>query len=246
MELSIIDIIILVVVGVFAIIGLSKGFIKMIFSLSKKFIALLGSYLLVAPVRGVLLPSKIGLALYNPILNFINEKGGSLAQLTEFTDEQVSSLAQTMSVPEFIAKLIGDSLAKNLPEGLTLGESISQTLTYYALTVICFVALFIVILLLVYVLSKLLNSLFESLLLKPFNRLLGLAIGLLLGLFFVSLGLMIMSALSSVEFVNNLISTQIEPANETFGIARWLYNNNLLVWFLKNVMHADEIVGFIK
>ena len=64
-----------------------------------------------------------------------------------------------------------------------------------------------------------------------------------IGLLFVSLFLLGCNALSStVGFVNTFVETYIDPTNPSFGVARFLYNNNILYLLIPNLINIQDIL----
>lgn len=240
MIFTIVDYIILGVLLLFLIIGLVKGFFKMIFSLSKKIISFALAYFLVSPVRSFVIGSELGAKINNYCLDIITSKLGDLALVTNPSTEQIESLSDYLNLPKFVINLLYKAFQDEVTT-MPLGESLAQTISYYFITVVSYIVLVIVIALLVFVLGRLLNSLFETPVLKPINRILGMSLGLVIGLMIVSFVFLIAQSLIGIEFVGNFIETQIQPDNPDFGIARFLYNNNLLLYALENIIHINDI-----
>lgn len=224
MSLSYADIAVIVIVLIFLIIGYCKGLIKMIFSLSRKLIAFIGTYLLVGPVRNLLLKTSIGESINTTIKEWIATK------------------IDTIHLPEFIQNAVNSMMENN--EGLSNVDALSNTLTYYVMTIISFIAVFIVLLLVLFIVQLILDSVMEAPVLKPINKILGSVVGIAIGLVIVSIGMLVLTGLNNwFEWGNNFVTTYIDPTNENFGIARWLYNNNLLQLLLEKLIDFDGAVN---
>lgn len=244
--MNIVDVIILVIIAAFALIGYFRGFVKMIFSLSRKLLAFVGAYLLVGPIRDWLIPQGIGDKMTNYINNWLVNKNETIFTITNPTSDQLASIKESLKIPDFIFESI-ESIFNNNPSDLTLGKAIASTFMYYAMTVLCFIALFILLQLVVWIVSKILNALMEAPVLKTFNRLFGLIVGISIGLIMVSLCLLLLSGFAKIiDPVNDFVVNYINPTSSSFGLSRWLYNNNLLVILLKQVFHTEDILKFIK
>lgn len=241
-NLNIVDYIVLGIILLFAIIFFFKGFIKSLFSLTKKVLAIFLSFLLVKPVSGILLGTSLGDSARSSVLDWVVSKLGDVANITNPTSEQIGELSSSLNIPKFICDWIFQGFENNLAD-CTLGEAISKTITYYAFNILTFIALFIILSILIWIVVKVLNKVVETPLLKPINRLLGFALGAVYGALIVSVIFLGMSALSSWDFINNIIQTYIDPLNESFGVARFLYNNNLLVLIYENIINIENIFG---
>lgn len=240
MNLSIADFVVIGIVLIFAIVGLAKGLIKMIFSLSKKILATVGAYILVGPIRNWLTPTQIGEKINSTILDWLMTKNETLFSITDPTPEKFDELKNTLNVPNFLLDAF-KKVFENNPGG-TLGDAVSNTLTYYVLTILCFIVLFILLLLVISLIAMILSKVMEAPVLNAFNRITGMIVGIFLGLMIISLVMLVLSGVSNwFSWGNEFIAKYIDPANENFGIARWLYNNNLLVLILEKVLHFDEI-----
>lgn len=240
MNFSIADYVVIGILLIFAIVGLAKGLIMMIFSLSKKILAIVGAYVLVGPVRNWLIPTQVGEKINTTILNWLMTKNETLFSITNPSPEDYDTLKNTLNVPSFLLDAF-KKVFENNPDG-TLGNAVSNTLTYYVLTIICFIVLFILLLLVISLVALILSKVMEAPVLNVFNRLTGMVVGIFLGLMIVSIAMLILSGVSNwFSWGNDFIIKYIDPTNENFGIARWLYNNNLLLIFLENVLHFDEI-----
>lgn len=244
--MAVIDIIILVLIAVFALVGYFRGFVKMIFSLSRKLLSFVGAFLLVGPIRDWIIPQGIGDKMTNYINNWLISKNETIFSITNPTAEELASIKESLKIPNFIFESIENIFASN-PSDLTLGKAIASTFMYYAMTVICFIILFILLQLIIWLVSKILNALMEAPVLKTFNRLFGLIVGISIGLVIVSVCLLLLSGASKCfSSVNEFVINYIDPTSTKFGITRWLYNNNLLVLLLEQVIHTDDILNFLK
>ncbi len=241
-----VDIIILLLIAAFAVIGYFRGFVKTIFSLSRKLLAFVGAYLLVGPVRDWLIPQGIGDKITNYINNWLVNKNEAIFSITNPSAEQLASIKESLKIPDFIFNSI-ESIFANGSSDLTLGKAIASTFMYYAMTVLCFILLFIILQIVIWIVSKILNTLMEAPVLKTFNRLFGLIVGISIGLIIVSVCLLFLSgAAKCFDSVNEFVIEYINPTSTQFGLARWLYNNNLLVILLEQVFHTEDILNFLK
>lgn len=243
MNLSIVDIVIIIVIGVAAIIGIKKGFIKMLFDLIKKFASLIIAYFLLKPTRNFLAGTIINDKIYDSVLGWATKKGGIFTEeIPEggLTEAMTTELKLPSVVTDLLKKVIGDG---SNTTGMTLGEVLSQTLTYYALTIIAFIGLLIIFSIVIRILSKFFTNLFESNGLKGINRLLGLALGAGIAVIIVWIAFIVADfAATCIDSLANIIEEYIDPTNTEPGVARWLYNNNLLTNILGKLLEAGDVL----
>ena len=144
MTLSIIDYIVIGVILISALIGIKKGFVKVLFSLIRKFASFFIALFLVKPVRSFLRTTVVNDKIYGFFLNWVNGKGEQFSQPVP-EGGMSEALKESLNLPKFLcdllSKVIGDGSST---EGMTLGEVFSETLTYYVLTIVAFILLLIV------------------------------------------------------------------------------------------------------
>lgn len=244
MNLSIVDYIVIGVVVIAALIGLKKGFIKMLFDLIRKFASFFIAIFLVKPFRSFLRTTIVNDKIYDVFLNWMNGKG---APYTEAIPEggMSEALTESLKLPKFISdllvKVVGDGTAT---EGMTLGEVLSQTLTYYVLTIVAFLLLIIIASIVIAILAKLLTNLFESEGLKGVNRLLGFVLGIAIGVVTIWIAFIVVDfAGAIISVVHEKVNEWIQPELEEFGIARWMYNNNFMSGLVQNLLSSGDVLA---
>ena len=241
--MTMVDIFIIIFITIFALIGLKKGLIKIIFSFSKKLIAFIAAYFLTKPFTKLLIPSKLGVSINNSILEWICEKWPEIASITDPSAADIEIISESSHMPKFIIDMLLKLIDSDSIE-TTFGNLIADTITHYTVTVIAYFLLVIILLIVVSLLSNVLNSLFETVVLKPINRILGMLINITISLLFVSLALLALNALApTVGFIDDFVQAYIDPSNSDFGVARFLYNNNILVWLMDNLISLEDIFG---
>ncbi len=234
MNLAIIDYVVIGIILIAALVGLKKGFIKVLFDLIRKFASFFIALFLVKPFRTFLRTTIVNDKVYDFFLNWLNGKG---SPYTEAIPEggMSEALADSLNMPKFITdllmKVIGDGTQT---EGMTLGQVLSETLTYYVLTIIAFLVLLILASILIAILSKLLTKAFESEGLKGVNRLLGFVLGIAIGAVTIWIAFIVCDFVGTLlPVVQEKINEWINPESTDFGVARWMYNNN----FMSSLVH---------
>lgn len=244
MSLSVVDIIILIVIAIAAIIGLKNGFVKMLFGLIKKLGSLIITYFLLTPTRNYLTTTPVNDKIYNGVLNWANKKGGVFTEKVPeggLTEALLKEVNLPNAVKDLLDKVVGDGSSAT---DMTLGEVLSQTLTYYALTVIAFIGLLIVFTIVVNILCKFFTKLFESSGLNGINRLLGLVLGVGIVVIVIwTVFIVIDLAKTWIGFLGDFVEKNINPSSTEPGVARWLYNNNILLKLIEKVLNVGDILN---
>ena len=244
MNLSVIDYIVIGVVLISALIGIKKGFVKVLFSLIRKFASFFIALFLVKPVRSFLRTTVVNEKIYGFFLNWVNGKGEQFSQPVP-EGGMSEALKESLNLPKFLcdllSKVIGDGSAT---EGMTLGEVFSETLTYYVLTIVAFILLLIVASIVIALLSKLFTSIFESEHLKGINRLLGFVLGIGIGVATIWIAYIIVDFVGTIiPWVQEKVVGMIDPENTEFGIARWMYQNNFMSTLVQNLLSSGDVLS---
>ena len=243
--MTIADWIVLGIIIIFVILGFILGFVKMVFTLGKGLITYFIAYIFTKPLTLLLLKFKFATSLNVKILNMVCAKGEIFSQ--PITEASIGAVGESLNLPSFLSNLVtkalNGALGNLVDSGTTLGQAVSDTLTYYIFMVISFIVLFILALILVIILGKVLEKLFTLPVLNIINRILGAAFGLLLGAFFVSLSFILMDFLSTlIPSICDFVEKNINPTSETFGVARFLYNHNFVRLLFNSILKSKNIV----
>lgn len=240
-----IDIIILVVIGVFAITGYVRGLINTLFNMMSFVISLLMTYFLFPFIsRFIMLKTPF----YQFMIDKI-EKAFNLDTIIKGTvskDEQIN-IIQTLILPKNTKEMLlnnNNTDVFKLLDVSSFKDYISKSLASMAINVIVFIALFIIISILLTVLVKVLNLITKATNLDQMNKVAGATLGALMGLLFVFIGLAIITYILSTKNQANLM-TQID----TSFLGSFLYENNPIVDFLSNDIennHFWKIISSIK
>ena len=242
--ISTIDIIIYVFIGVFCIIGLFKGFVKLVFSLVKGIVSFIAAYFLTKPLCSLLEDGSLGTKINSKILSFITEKAPSTnveIDLNNYSD-QINTAVEEAGVPGFIGNYIGDWLnISDKHSGMTLGSVLSEALTHVCVTILSFVILFIIVSIVLFILFKIFKSIVDKGGLKAVDATLGFITNGVIAFFTVCFVLLILNTVSVIipavdTWIKSLI--YIEGMEEgAFSIAKVLYENNPLRVILENLFN---------
>lgn len=242
--MQIMDWIVLGIIIIFALIGFCVGFVKMVFKLGKGLITYFIAYLFCKPLTKLCAKMGFYATVNGKILDWISTKGEIFSQ--PITDESINAVGENLKLPSFlndlVAKALRGALGDLVGSGATLGQGVSDTLTYYIFLVICFIVLFIVALIVVSIIGHIVIKLFSLPVLNLVNRLLGLAFGAVLGVFVIGLAFIVIDFASTwIPSLCDFIEKNIEPTKETFGVARFFYNHNFVRILFNALLKSENI-----
>lgn len=217
---NIADVIVILIVLVFGLLGYKKGFIKTAFGMASFFVAIVLAFSLYKPViYTITMNTEIDEWIYNTIAGKVEEKDSI----------NVENKSDDISIDEAIK-----NLPENMKEQLGLDEikaqakvAIAERVTEIALNIIAFISVYIIARVLLAILCFVLDKLMLLPVLKQLNEILGLIMGLLRGVFGIFIVFSVITFLSSVcniEVTNLYISNSL--------IAKFLYENNFIIYLL--------------
>lgn len=194
------DIMFILIAGVFIAIGIFKGFVKTIIDFLSGIISFFAALILARPIAGVLAE----LTYFDPARQNITDFFNNRAQ---GASETVSSAVGTLSVPEFISEYI----LKGLPDPSSLMSDgvqyVSAGFFTLMLTAIVFVVILIIVRMIFFFLSKSIASLFKKVkILQSTDRFLGGLLGAVNALFisFIILAVIAMMASKFPHLVGSI------------------------------------------
>ncbi len=226
------DYVVIGIIGVFALIGLFKGFIMSV-------------YRLVSFVVCIFLSIKLSpvLARYvekTPVFDRI--KGAIVSNLEIWSKNALSSPQAAQTSAEGTEKLLGtipmpeifkSSLLKNVPspseliDVKSILDAVGSELAGMIISVLCLIVLYFVLRLIFYIAGKLLRGISELPVFKQINKLGGLILGALQGV----LAVYILCAVL-VLFNSNPGLAPVFEGIESSAVASGFYGNNFIVNFL--------------
>lgn len=210
----------ILIVAVFVIIGLCKGFVMAIYSLIATALVLVLTVMLNPYLTGLLKSS-------DRIYGYFYEKVDDAVNLPAYTDEQCDKVIKNLKLPEKIEQFALDK-ASELYEsadaaGTKLEKLIYGKLTDLILSFISFMITFVLVTVGVIVAFKLLDLISRLPVLNMTNRLLGIALGLCEGLVIIWIFCGIVPLISATSFGAKVIEDIGKSKMLTF-----LYENNFL------------------
>lgn len=239
------DMIILVIVIVFALAGYFRGLINTLFNMLSFVISMAVTYFVFPYVSRFII-------IKTSFADKLAEKISSAFKFDSMITESMSksdqlNMIQSLGLPKGTKEMLinnNNSDVFKLMDVTSFKEYISKSLASFAINIIVFVALFFVISILLTILVKLLNLLTEVTHLDQANKLGGAVLGTLMGLLFVFVGLAVLAFVVSTKNQGNLY-TLIDQSI----IGKYLSDNNPVVDFLSNNIennHFWKILSSLK
>lgn len=206
----IIDIVLILILAIFVIVNMVRGFFKQIFKLAVGIGAILIAYFFCDNLAN-LLNEKWGVLtkLSSTIMGWF---GNGAEYLETATSESIRTAVSANGLPEFIAEMASESLAGAAGGAvLSVGALISEAFAKTILIVLCFIALHIVSKLLLSIVAFILNKVVELPVVSSINRILGLVLGLIKGILVVSVLICVINVIPSGFFMtlNDAISQSL-------------------------------------
>lgn len=213
------DVVCLLIVAIFSIVSLAKGFMKQAF----KIVALVGSFVIAYFFCDELLAfvdSKWNLSdkFATKILAlFSQNEAFSLAA----TVENVGTAIKSMGLPQFIADAATNALANVTTAYANIGEFLVELLTNYILMGISYIIILILSRLILGLIGKILSKIFKLPVLRGIDRILGFIYGAVIGIIVLYIGIYTIDVLP-FEFL-----TTVKDALSNSMIGAYIQNNNL-------------------
>lgn len=227
MAFPIIDIIVVILLVCFVLMGLIKGFWRSLFALLSTFVTILLAILLAKPLASLLdgwfhVSTVFANSMHGGIESYVNSHGYSSGWMA------------------IAMKIVLGNNYKDLVEGddtSTLVNNFSDALGHLALILICVVVLFIVLKIILHFLSKILKKITEKGVMKGVDKSLGAVFGLIRGAvtIFICFGVMfeLCSFITPVgDWFNGLLAHN-PVSNFLYDITKNLLQNVVIPFFTK-------------
>ncbi len=226
------DLILILLIFLFAFIGMKKGFMQSILSSVSFFVILIVTFLFT---------KKFALFLDGTFFsNFaLNQTNNIVEKITSFfvseipTEEQIiTSLSN--SLPDILVKPLADAIMSFLQTSPTSSiETFLTPIIYsFIMNIISFFVLLIVLTVLLFIVKQFFKGITSLPIIKQIDRLLGFILGGVLTLLCVLIFFLILSLFSSFSWTTSII----EYINSGY-IAKYLYNNNILLNILSSFIN---------
>lgn len=227
--IGIIDIVIVLAVILFAVLGWKKGFLVKIVEMASGIFGLIASIILARPFSTVLdkwIGEPIGTKITEYLLSRTDLFSGTL------NEANVRSAFEGMSLPQFMVDWIVNSIDFDQIT-ITIVDAITPVIKSLALLVIAFIVLFfgsMIVFFLLKILAKMVTSIPV---IREIDKVLGVLFGLVKIAALIYIILFVLALLINIPAISNLIGefliTDMALHNpEQFRLSKWLYDNNIL------------------
>lgn len=237
---AIVDIVALVFIFGFALLGFVRGFAKSFVSLFGTIISLLLAILL-CPTVARFIESKFSLvsSFSESLAGTLNKLFGETIMNTTLEQATEQSLGDA-GVAGWIISLVilfkGDT---GIPMDITLNQLLCPTIAYYIVIIIAIVILFILFKILFFLLGVLVKKLYVIGIIKTVDRVLGLVLGIISGIVYLDAFILLISIIP-INFVQDLYAYVL---SSTFTM--FLHNIDLF-GAIMNAVSVDDVVAFVK
>jgi uncharacterized membrane protein required for colicin V production len=225
---GIIDVVIVVLVVIFAAIGWKKGFLLKIVEMASGVFGLIGSILLARPFSTVL-DKWFGEAIAIKVHEYLLSRSDLFS--AGLSEANVRTAFEGMSLPQFMIDWIVEGIDFD-QIGLTIIDAIQPTIIGFILLLLAFVTLFFGSIILFFILKLLAKFVTSIPFIKQVDKVLGVLFGLLKITLIVFILFFVLALLLTVPAINNLIgdfvAVDMQLATEKFRLSKWIYENNIL------------------
>lgn len=231
--IGILDIVLVIAIIVFAIVGWKKGFLVTIVKMASSIFGIVASILLARPFSPVV-DSLVGEEIGTAITNYLTEKMSVIAG--EITPGTIRTAVDNAfpTFPEFLREWIAGAISPDLIDNTlsSLVDSIQPAIKSVALLVISFIVLFFGSIILFFVL-KILAKLITSIpVIREIDKVLGVIFGLVKVMAAIYILLFILGLLLTLPGIDNLIGefvrVDMQLGETSFRLSKWFYDNNIL------------------
>lgn len=226
---AIIDTVALVLLLIFALYGLIRGFTKTFFSIFGTIIGIMLSFLIAPSVVGFLqnkfsaLDSMSG--TFSGVAEQILGKELASAPLSFATKDNLRGIAGLIA--NLVLSLKNNA---NVSADATIGEAVSTIFGYYVLLLICAIVLFIVFKIIFFLLGEIVKKAYKNKIIASVDRILGVVLGVINGIFNIELIIMVISILP-IPFFQQITVAINETAFTSFlqniNIYQLIFNNDI-------------------
>ena len=201
---AIMDMLIIVVVGLFCILGFKNGFVKSLISTFGVFIALLVSVLLCSSVA-TFLESKFGFisSISSGISGILVSIFGEEIMLTTLNDVTSASLNESNLTAWLIKIIIEVKGIPDIPMDKTICDIVAPVFGYYVACTISVIGLFIIVRIVLFIISEVVKEAHAIKIVGFADKTLGLLFGFIKGVIFCQIAILIIRVIP-LEFFQNV------------------------------------------
>lgn len=237
--MGIIDTIILLLFLVIIIIGFFRGFIKQVLASLAWIIALIAAVCLCSTAAEALMDMKVGISLNNSIYEFIASKGESFTTVVStINEEDLSSVLTQIGIPNILHSFIVKNIDLSTFMNTSIAEFISPKISLVLLIIIAFIVIYLFVFIIIKVIAKLFGNIVRGSALGFVDGVLGAIWGSVKICILISVLMLALSFVVSMPFgdpINEWITIDMKLNEEGFGIAKFFYENNLILFVISKI-----------
>ena len=221
--MNIADVVVLILIAVFVIIGIKKGLMLSILSIGSYFIAILLAVKLAAPVAKILVKISVFASIKGKVSDFIN--GLIKDIINDSVDTQIDGIVDKLKLSENLQSKLGiDSLRETSSTTAGMVDTLSGKIADLILLVIAFVVVYILAKIALRIISKLIRKTSKLPVIRTFDKLGGALFGMLEGVLIIWIIYMVLFMFRASGFTASIF----ELINKS-KVALFLYKNNVLM-----------------
>ena len=240
------DIAILVIIAIFALIGLKKGFVKSILGLVIFVAAIFIATQFSGQAKEMIftyVPEEAIDGISNSIQNTVEEKVPEAATVPAegYTEENITAMLKAVGIPEIIGSKLAPAMLEFFGnyEGVTASKALAMYLTDAIKNLIAGLLVFIVAYVVLLIIGKIIEKIFHFPGLNIINRLLGLVLGAVKAVAIIWAALY---AVSLIGPVNDKVTELAASAPAT----TWLIENNPVAGIIAGTFDPNAFVESLK
>lgn len=243
--MGILDIVIIAFLLIFIIIGFVKGFIKQALKAVSGIAAFIAALALCKKVGVILFETSIGTKMLEYFNNFFSSKGEIFTTSGEaLTDELITQGLTEAGIPSFLHKIILGSIDVSSFTDITLGQYLATMITNAILVVVSYLAIYLVVFLVIRLIGKLIGGAVRGSALGFIDGFFGAMWCAVKATFILSCLFLVLSFVVTLPFgesINTWITNDMKLTEEGFGIAKFLYQNNPILFILNKIDISSTI-----
>jgi len=224
-----IDFAVIIIVALFAVVDLKKGFVRAAFGFLPSILAFISAYLISPSVCTLIKDTSMFYQMKEKIMEFLNIKNIGDPESLALQNE----IIENMKLPEIFKNSLLEKSLEN--QGIIDTKGITDYISGYIAGAILGILVFILIFIIIKLLFEQALSLLEFILNLPvlniFNMAGGLILGMIKGVFFIWFFFLISTLFFHKPFFEYIIE---QTQNSAFSI--YLYQNNFLLYLLLKVL----------
>ncbi len=237
--MGIIDTVILLMFILFIIIGFIRGFFKQVLSSLAWIIAMIAACSLYIPASSLLMDTGIGSSLSNTIYDWIAGNGELFTTpVASMTEEYLTEVLSELGIPNVLHNIIIGLIDFSDFQNISIAEYLGPKITSILLMVISFIIIYLLVFIITKILAKLFGNIVRGSALGFIDGTLGAIWGAVKVTILVSLFMLGLSFIVTMPFgdtINEWITNDMKLAEEGFGIAKFFYENNPILFVLSKL-----------